>query len=91
MTEPKDIERLKKGSMTNSAPRTGDVYLRLTGVDSYVQIASIADYSIATTGALSVAAWMRPDTLNFPRWEGTGYVHWLGKGESGHQEWELRM
>ena len=89
--EPKDIEQPKKASMTNSAPRTGDVYLKLTGVDSYVQIASIADYSIATTGALSVAAWMRPDTLNFPRWEGTGYVHWLGKGESGQQEWALRM
>src|SRR5262249_25542160 len=91
MTEPKDVEQLKKAPMTNSAPRTGDVYLKLTGVDSYVQIASIADYSIATTGALSVAAWMRPDTLNFPRWEGTGYVHWLGKGESGQQEWVLRM
>ena len=91
MTEPKDVEQLKKAPMTNSAPRTGDVYLKLTGVDSYVQIASIADYSIATTGALSVAAWMRPDTLNFPRWEGTGYVHWLGKGESGQQESVLRM
>ena len=66
--------------MTNSAPRTGDVYLKLTGVDSYVQIANIADYGIATTRALSVAAWIRPDTPNFPRWEGNGYVHWLGKG-----------
>jgi hypothetical protein len=81
--------------MANSAPATGDVYLQLTGVDSYVEIASIADYSIATTGELSVAAWIRPDTLNFPRWEGTGYVHWLGKGtgagDSGQQEWTFRM
>jgi hypothetical protein len=77
--------------MTNAAPRKGDVYLKLIGVDSYVEISSIKDYSIATTGELSVAAWIRPDTLNFPRWEGTGYVHWLGKGDSGQHEWTFRM
>jgi len=77
--------------MTNAAPQKGDVYLRFTGDDSYVEIASIADYSIATAGALSVAAWIRPDVLNFPRWERTRYVHWLGKGESGRQEWTFRM
>src|SRR5262249_4317280 len=73
------------------APQIGDVYLKLTGSDSYVEIASIADYSIATTGELSVAAWIRPDTLNFSRWERTGYVHWLGKGKSGQHEWTFRM
>jgi len=77
--------------MTNAAPQKGDVYLKLTGDDSYVEIASIKEYSVATTGDLSVAAWMRPDTLNFPNWEGTGYVYWLGKGESGRQEWAFRM
>jgi len=81
--------------MTNAAPVTGDVYLKLTGIDSYVEVVSIADYSVATTGQLSVAAWMRPDTLNFPRWQDTGYVHWLGKGvgtgASGQQEWTFRM
>lgn len=77
--------------MTNAAPRKGDVYLKLAGSDSYVEVASIADYSIATTGALSVAAWIRPDTVNFSRWERTGYVHWLGKGDSGRHEWTFRM
>lgn len=77
--------------MTNAAPQNGDVYLTLTGSDSYVEIASIADYSVATTGELTVAAWIRPNTLNFSRWESTGYVHWLGKGESGRQEWTFRM
>jgi hypothetical protein len=80
---------------TNSSPKRGEVYLRLNGLDNYVEIPSIADYSIATTGELTVAAWMRPDTLNFPRWERTGYVHWLGKGEgvgdAGQQEWAFRM
>jgi hypothetical protein len=77
--------------MMNAVPGSGDVYLKVTGADSYVEIASIADYGIPTTGALSVAAWMRPDTLNFPHWEETGYVYWIGKGDSGQQEWAFRM
>ena len=69
--------------LANAAPRPGDVYLRFNGLDNYVEIPSIADYSIATTGELAVAAWIRPDSLNFPRSERTGYVHWLGKPASG--------
>ena len=34
---------------------------------------------------------MRPDTLEFAAKEGTGYVHWMGKGEAGQQEYVLRM
>jgi Ricin-type beta-trefoil lectin domain/Concanavalin A-like lectin/glucanases superfamily len=34
---------------------------------------------------------MRPDALTFPHEEGTGYVHWMGKGVSGQQEWVCRM
>jgi len=80
---------------TNAAPRQGDVYLSFNGLDNYVEIPSTADYSVATTGELAVAAWIRPDTLNFPRWERTGYVHWFGKGEGvddvGQQEWVFRI
>jgi hypothetical protein len=47
--------------------------------------------SITTTRKLTIEAWMRPDTLEFPAKEGTGYVHWMGKGESGQQEYVLRM
>jgi len=81
--------------VANAAPRQGDVYLRFNGLGNYVEIPSTVDYSIATTGELAVAAWIRPDTLNFPRWERTGYVHWLGKGEGagdgGQQEWVFRI
>jgi hypothetical protein len=38
---------------------------------------------------------MKPDTMDFPNSDGTGYVHWLGKGEgsgkNGQQEWAFRM
>src|SRR5262249_52737057 len=32
-----------------------------------------------------------PDVLTFPASESTGYVHWLGKGQAGAQEWAFRM
>ena len=80
----------------NAAPQSGDLYLQFNGIDAYVEIPSIADYSLATTGALTVAAWVRPDTLNFPSVEpDSDYIHWLGKGDQsgseGNQEWTFRM
>jgi hypothetical protein len=61
------------------------------GLDDYVEIADHPDYSIATTGELTVAALIRPDSLEMPAQERTGYVHWLGKGIPGQDEWTLRM
>ncbi len=71
-------------------PASGSVPV-FDGAGAYVEIPSSADFSVATTGALTVAAWLRPDTLTFPSSEGSGYVYWLGKGESGAHEWALRM
>jgi hypothetical protein len=88
---------MEVNSMTgNAAPKAGDVYLLLNGNDQYVEIPSTADYSVSTTGALTVAVWLRPDTLNFSTVEsGTDYINWLGKGDvsgaSGNEEWTFRM
>jgi Concanavalin A-like lectin/glucanases superfamily len=65
--------------------------LQFDGIDDYVEIADDAGFSVATTGSLTVAAWMRPDVLTFPNAESTGYVHWMGKGNTGAQEWTFRM
>lgn len=80
----------------NASPQPGDVYLGFNGRDAYVEIPSITDYSANATGELTISAWFRPDTLNFPAVErGSDYIHWLGKGErsgdSGDQEWTFRM
>jgi hypothetical protein len=61
------------------------------GLDNYVEIADHPDYSIATTGELTVVALIRPDSLEMPARERTGYVHWLGKGIPGQDEWTFRM
>jgi hypothetical protein len=61
------------------------------GRSSFVAIASSPAWSQSTTGRLTVEFWLRPDALEFPREEGSGYVWILGKGEPGRQEWAFRM
>ncbi len=62
------------------------------GIDEYIEIPDDDLLSVATSGKLSVSAWMHPDTYNFPNTEGTGgYVHWIGKGGNGQHEWTFRM
>jgi hypothetical protein len=71
-----------------------NAYLRFDGSRTYIEIPSSADFSIATTGELTVSAWIRPTALVFPRTEGRNgsrYIHWFGKGATGEQEWTFRM
>jgi hypothetical protein len=80
----------------NASPHSGDVYLEFNGRDAYVEIPSIDDYSVSTTGELTISVWLKPDTLNFPSVErNSDYIHGLGKGErsgaGGDQEWAFRM
>ena len=72
------------GVMINSAPI-------FNGSTGYVEIPDADVFSESTTGALSVEAWMRPDSLTMPNAESSGYVHWMGKGTSGQHEWVARM
>jgi concanavalin A-like lectin/glucanase superfamily protein len=65
----------------------GDSAATFDGTRRYLEIADSNRWSPATTRRLTVEAWMRPSTLQFPNC----YVHWLGKGEPGQQEWTLRM
>lgn len=70
---------------------TSDTAAVFDGVSSYIEVADANDLSVPTTGILTIEAWIRPDILQFPNQEGSGYVYWLGKGESSQQEWACRM
>jgi hypothetical protein len=76
---------------------SGAAFLHFDGTQSYIEIPDSPDFSLSTTGSLTVSAWIRPETLTFPTTEGKGvdlskaYIHWLGKGEAGQQEWVFRM
>jgi len=65
--------------------------LVFNGEDTQVTIFHQPEYSTPTTGELTVSAWMRPETLEFSKSEGSGYVYWLGKGEKDDFEWTFRM
>ncbi len=76
-----------------SSSNNNNSYLSFDGHDDYIEIPDNESFSVNTNGGggLTVSAGIRPDTLRFPVTEGSGYVHWLGKGEKKEQEWVFRM
>lgn len=64
---------------------------KFNGTSQYLQVPDAAALSPATRRVLTIEAWMRPDTLIFPDKEGSGYVHWMGKGEPKKHEYVARM
>jgi hypothetical protein len=82
-----------------SAPRVvpmpnGDTAADFDGQSQYLQVADSPELSVPKTGVLTLEAWIRPDTLQMPREEGTGYVNFMGKGAYAHinqEEYEMRM
>ena len=78
-------------TLTSNRLGNGSSAYSFNGTDAYIEIPDYNAFSVPTTGQLSISVWMRPGTLNFPNDEGTGYVHWLGKGVANQQEWTLRM
>ncbi|MBE7495933.1 MAG: cadherin-like beta sandwich domain-containing protein [Verrucomicrobiaceae bacterium] len=83
---------------TDRFGRAGHAFV-FDGVDDYLQMPDGDALSLNTTGALSISVWVRPDgtSLNgnndllFSAKEGTGYVHWMGKGLPGQHEWAMRI
>ncbi len=69
----------------------GDFVFVFNGTDSSVTVNDNDAFSVSTTGQLTLEAWIRPDTLQFSMQEGSGYVHWMGKGEKDSYEYVARM
>lgn len=65
-------------------------YLQFSGDGAYVEIPTALDLSVKPSG-FTISAWLKPDTLEFSKAEGSGYVYWMGKGEKGRYEWATRM
>jgi hypothetical protein len=78
-------------TLTSNRFGRGSSAYSFNGTDAYIEIPDHNAFSLPTTGQLSMAVWMRPGTLIFPHDEGTGYVHWLGKGVANQHEWTFRM
>jgi hypothetical protein len=76
---------------STAALPNGDLCARFDGRTQYLEVPDADDLSMTTTRRLTIEAWMRPDVLELPTQEGSGYVHWMGKGESGQHEYVLRL
>lgn len=86
------VAHYKGGSLpTKTRLRNGDRASVFDGATQYLEVTSGPRYSVPAGGALTIEALIRPDTLEFPHAESTGYVHFAGKGEGGQHEWALRM
>jgi hypothetical protein len=79
------------GSPLAAVLPNGDPAADFDGAAQYFEAADADELSPATTGELTIEAWMRPDTLDFANDEGAGYVHWMGKGITGAHEYVSRM
>ena len=82
---------VRNATPTSNRLGNGSSAYSFNGTDAHVEIPDHRDFSVSTTGKLSISAWMRPGTLTFPDPEGTGYVHWMGKGVADQHEWAFRM
>ncbi len=69
----------------------GDGAAEFDGRGQYLQVPSASVLSVTHAGCLTVQAWIRPNTLQFPEAQGSGYVYVLGKGSPGRQEYAIRM
>jgi hypothetical protein len=72
-----------------AAPQPGETVLQVDGRSGYVEIPSAPALSPSTTGQMTIAVWVRPDTVDFPT-SLKGRVAVLGKGDqygpNGNQE-----
>jgi hypothetical protein len=60
----------------------GDQAADFNGSSEYVTVNSAAALSVPTSGVISIESWVKPDTLQFPNTESSGYVYWQGKGNA---------
>lgn len=90
---PTSLPQAINHSTTFAADRFGNANSAcyFNGNEAYIEVPDDNAFSIITTGALTVSAWMSPEVLNFKNNEDGCYVHWMGKGEPKQHEWTFRM
>jgi hypothetical protein len=81
----------RRNRPSTSVLPNGDRVADFNGTTQYLQVPDANDLSVTSRGRLTIEAWIRPDTLQFPSDEGSGYVHFLGKGEPSQHEYVARM
>jgi hypothetical protein len=79
------------GSPISASMPNGDNAIVYNGTDQYFAVPDNDYLEIVRTGKLTVEAWIRPDVLQFPDYDSTGYVNWMGKGGAGQHAYVSRI
>lgn len=58
------------------------------GTGDHIRIDDHDDFSVPTTGELTISAWVSPSVLDFPT-ANDGYIFLMGKGAEGRYEWSF--
>lgn len=86
------MSQLSSSSPSPSDTNSTQDILCLDGASgSYVEIPDDDDFSLTTTGELTISVWFKPNVLDniLTTFSTDGeYVHWLGKGRYGPNEYE---
>ncbi|HGE72593.1 TPA: hypothetical protein ENX78_17265, partial [Candidatus Poribacteria bacterium] len=59
------------------------------GRSDYINFPDSDDFSISTTGHLTISLWISPAVLKFTN--SKQYIRWMGKGAPGQAEWQFIM
>jgi hypothetical protein len=80
-------------SPTATSFLNGSSAFAFDGINQYIDVADHDALSIASTGSLTIEAWLRPDVLNFSHVQSTSepFIYFLGKLGSGANEYAARM
>ncbi len=70
----------KGGTPTTATLPNGEPAANFNGSSQYLSVPAVAALSVPTTKVLTIEAWMKPSTLQFPHSEAEDYVYWMGKG-----------
>ena len=95
-SDPHDYSGHNLNGVSSNSPfatkaPNNDTVSVFNGINQYFTMDDNDYLEIVRTGILTIAAWFRPDTLQFDYNEGSGYVHWMGKGMANAQSWAARM
>ncbi len=81
----------KGGTPASATMPNGEKAPSFNGSNQYLSVPSSPKLSVPTKRVLTIVAWIKPSTLQFPNTENEDFVYILGKGLPGAYEYANRM
>ncbi|MCR4294630.1 MAG: Ig-like domain-containing protein, partial [Elusimicrobia bacterium] len=85
------VGSFKGGIPASATMPNGEKAASFNGSNQYFSVPSSPKLSVPTKRVLTIVAWIKPSTLQFPNTENEDFVYILGKGLPGAYEYANRM